>query len=633
MTPLAPDLFERRFRDLMEIGRASLPPNAPEWTDHNAHDPGITLMELLAWVAEAQLYSLARRPRRDERTAYAALLGLVAGGTRPARGLIWPLRGPDSPAATFARSIVISKDAAVNIEGEEKPTFRPVRDLLFVPGRIERLETRLPGGRVVVHTIANERGGAAFLPFGETAGPRSVLAMTFRARDDDGLLGRSPGSAKRALWGIGIRAAAPIAGAAAEPQASPRRSCRSLDATLVADGRRFPVPIVWDSTSGLLSTGALLLSLEQVASSPREFTLELRSSGGFPRPPRWLRIEPNVIPVEQGRSIEGELHVATGLPDWSFELDAPGLQFEPGEEPVRIEIDEPGGLRTWSRCDRLADSGPDDRVFELDPNEARVVFGNDLNGRIPPAESQVLATYAVCDGDQGNVARNRRWTVSGVEGVYGVNADGVIGGAAPTTWIEQRREARERARREHALVSSDDLVEAARALPLLEVARAWIMPPRQDTARTNTVTLIAMRGRPEGDEPTDVPETRRWLGAVRSRLAGRMPLGTRLLVSAPKYIDILIRVTVIAESGRDPKAIEKAVRGALAKRLSLMERRPGLPLARREVAAWIRGVGGVGSVADLRLIRAATGTADDEIEVPRNGLPRLSQSSVEVRRS
>ena len=60
MSRLAPNLFDRRFGDLMEIGRARLPRLAPAWTDHNAHDPGITLMELLAWVAEAQLYSTRR---------------------------------------------------------------------------------------------------------------------------------------------------------------------------------------------------------------------------------------------------------------------------------------------------------------------------------------------------------------------------------------------------------------------------------------------------------------------------------------------------------------------------------------------------------------------------------------------
>src|SRR5256886_17332465 len=110
MRSLAPNLFQRRFSDLVEIGRARLPSAAPEWTDHNAHDPGITLMELRAWAAEAQLYSLGRRPRRDERTAYGALLGVSAAGTRAARGMLWADRSdPASPFNTFKRALVIER--------------------------------------------------------------------------------------------------------------------------------------------------------------------------------------------------------------------------------------------------------------------------------------------------------------------------------------------------------------------------------------------------------------------------------------------------------------------------------------------------------------------------------------------
>src|SRR6185436_15628598 len=126
MTQLAPNLFQRRFGDLMEIGRARIPALAPEWTDHNAHDPGITLMELLAWVAEAQLYSLSHL-RRDERLAYAALLGLAPAGTQPATGLIWPDRlDPNSPNTTFSRSVVISEDALIKLHDTDAPTFTPI---------------------------------------------------------------------------------------------------------------------------------------------------------------------------------------------------------------------------------------------------------------------------------------------------------------------------------------------------------------------------------------------------------------------------------------------------------------------------------------------------------------------------
>src|SRR4029079_17618619 len=98
MSGVALKLFDRRFSDLVKIGRAKLPSIAPEWTDHNAHDPGITLMELLAWVGEAQMYSLSKL-RRDERQSYAALLGFAPSGTTAATGLIWPDRSdPQSPA-------------------------------------------------------------------------------------------------------------------------------------------------------------------------------------------------------------------------------------------------------------------------------------------------------------------------------------------------------------------------------------------------------------------------------------------------------------------------------------------------------------------------------------------------------
>jgi len=82
MSKLAPNLFQLRYQQLVELGRARLPSLAPAWTDHNAHDPGITLMELLAWVAESQLYSLSRL-RRDERRAYATLLGISSHGRSP----------------------------------------------------------------------------------------------------------------------------------------------------------------------------------------------------------------------------------------------------------------------------------------------------------------------------------------------------------------------------------------------------------------------------------------------------------------------------------------------------------------------------------------------------------------------
>ena len=637
MKALAPNLFERRFSDLMEIGRAKLPSLAPEWTDYNAHDPGITLMELLAWTAEAQLYSLSHL-RRDERVAYAAMLGLTPAGTQGATGLIWPDRlDPNSPAITFAKTVVIDEESVINVVDSVTPTFRPTHKLLWVPGQIEKLETRGPRGRKSNHTAVNRRGDLAFLPFGEGTGRRSVLRMTFQCRDDAGLFGSNRKITTAALWPIAVMAAS----SSVETTEQPGEGMHAhLSATLIAGAQRFPLRIASDSTQGLLATGVLLLDLENVIGSPKNFTIELQSKTGFPRPPRVLRIEPNVIPVLQGQTISRELQVATGMPDWSFQLNVPGLRFAEGEEPLKVEIAESRGMSDWNRCDRLSDRGPDENVYELDLKTARVTFGNGVNGRIPPAESQVFVTYSVSDGEEGRVARNRKWKVGGFAGTFGVNPDPTSGGAAASSWIEQRREARQRSREDHALVSEDDIVSAAKALPLLEVARAWVPRPDDNSPRTGVVTLIALRNRPEGKEPEQTPETPLWLESIRSQLAPRIPLGTRLIVKAPRYVEFTIHALLESELGRDTSTVKSQVESALQERLMLVDsatgvstRQPGVPLTRRDVAAWLRTIDGVKRVVQVQL-RGADRKDTDTIIVPRSGLPRWNstQSTIEVSR-
>ncbi|MCM8596521.1 baseplate J/gp47 family protein [Accumulibacter sp.] len=55
-----PNLDDRRYLDLVEEARALIPTHAPEWTNHNASDPGIMLIELFAWLSEMLIYRLNR---------------------------------------------------------------------------------------------------------------------------------------------------------------------------------------------------------------------------------------------------------------------------------------------------------------------------------------------------------------------------------------------------------------------------------------------------------------------------------------------------------------------------------------------------------------------------------------------
>jgi hypothetical protein len=57
---LTPELDDRDYDDLLQEGLSLLPVAAPGWTDHNPSDPGITLVELLAYFTEMLVYRLGR---------------------------------------------------------------------------------------------------------------------------------------------------------------------------------------------------------------------------------------------------------------------------------------------------------------------------------------------------------------------------------------------------------------------------------------------------------------------------------------------------------------------------------------------------------------------------------------------
>lgn len=55
-----PNLDDRTYNDLVEEALALIPTLSPEWTNYNPSDPGITLVELFAYLSEMLIYRLNR---------------------------------------------------------------------------------------------------------------------------------------------------------------------------------------------------------------------------------------------------------------------------------------------------------------------------------------------------------------------------------------------------------------------------------------------------------------------------------------------------------------------------------------------------------------------------------------------
>jgi hypothetical protein len=73
------DLDDRSYDDLVQEIIALIPRYAPNWTDHNATDPGIMLIELFSWLAEAMMYRLNRVPVSSVDTFLKMLNGHLSG--------------------------------------------------------------------------------------------------------------------------------------------------------------------------------------------------------------------------------------------------------------------------------------------------------------------------------------------------------------------------------------------------------------------------------------------------------------------------------------------------------------------------------------------------------------------------
>src|SRR5215213_1440680 len=84
MTLPQPNLDDKTFAALVAEATKLIPRHAPEWTDHNRHDPGITFVELFSWLAEMQQFYL-NRVGAESHLKFLKLLGLRPRGSAQAR--------------------------------------------------------------------------------------------------------------------------------------------------------------------------------------------------------------------------------------------------------------------------------------------------------------------------------------------------------------------------------------------------------------------------------------------------------------------------------------------------------------------------------------------------------------------
>lgn len=119
-----PNLDDRRYQQLREEALARVPVHNPEWTNFNESDPGVTLVELFAFMTENLLYRANQIPERN-RLKFLSLLGVPLRPASSARGLV-AFSNERGPLET------ITLDAGLEVRAGQVP-FRTERGLDVLP--------------------------------------------------------------------------------------------------------------------------------------------------------------------------------------------------------------------------------------------------------------------------------------------------------------------------------------------------------------------------------------------------------------------------------------------------------------------------------------------------------------------
>jgi len=173
MPLLLPNLDDRTWDDLVAESTALIPVYGPEWTDQNYSDPGITLIELLAWIAEMDIYRLSQITD-DQRLKFLALVGITPRPPLPAQAVLgFSLAGAAAPTLPAGLEFA-GRDPSGDVV-----RFRILQSIRLAPGSLEALQFRDVSGYQNL-TPAWRRGMAMNL-FGADPQPGVEFYMGFSA--------------------------------------------------------------------------------------------------------------------------------------------------------------------------------------------------------------------------------------------------------------------------------------------------------------------------------------------------------------------------------------------------------------------------------------------------------------------
>ncbi|MFL6124658.1 putative baseplate assembly protein [Actinophytocola sp.] len=624
----APNLDDRRFQDLVDDAKRMVMRRCPEWTDHNVSDPGVTLIETFAYMTDQLLFRLNQVPDRLY-VKFLELIGLrLIPPTAAQAGVTFWL---SAPAITPVGVPMGTSVATLRTEQEESVVFSTSSDLQILPCSLSFVATQAAGvDSQIDHTDELKMG-------------QSIPAFSAVPRVDDamlvGLSNPVPNCVVRLdfdcrVEGVGVHPDHPPLVWEAWNGTEWRRCRVSTDGTgaLNTTGE-IHVHVPGDHESAVLgghAAGWLRARVIEVAqdwptyeASPLVTALSASTIGGTVGANHCEIIEEEVLGDSEG--VSGQ----------EFSVGRAPLVIGAGD--VVLETMSDDGWQEWTRVDNFAGSEPVDRHYILDAAAGLVHFGPAIReadgslrqyGAVPPYGTTVrLRRYATGGGRIGNVGKGAIQTLkSSIPFVARVeNIESAWGGVDGESLDEAKARGPILLRTRSRAVTAEDY-EAITKEAAPDVARVRCVTAGDQDTDAGSVRVLIVPAAAEVDGKIEFAELvpgEDTLARISERLDEVRLIGTRVLVSPPRYRGVTVVARVIARPRLDTSRVRAEALAALYGYLNPVSGGRdgrgwefGRPVQAGDVYALLQRVRGVDLVEDVRLFGAnpVTGERGEECQ-------------------
>ncbi|MCD2462308.1 MULTISPECIES: putative baseplate assembly protein [unclassified Streptomyces] len=644
----APHLDDRRFQQFVDDAKRYIQQACPEWTDHNVSDPGVTLVEAVAHMADQLVYRLNRVPEKNH-LAFLDLLGVTLFPPAAARAdITFRLSAPQPEPVVLPTGTEVSTGRT---ETEEAVVFATAADLTVVPCSLTHVLRQEAGGAPEDRS-QDLRGGADVPAFSPLPRVGDLLLLGLSAAVPDCVLVLDLDSR---VDGVGV---------------DPRRPPLVWEAWTGAEGW-VACEVDEDSTGGLNRPGEVVLHMPSGHAVSRLGGHEagwvrcrvVEAATGLPsysESPTVRAAEAftigGTVRAAHAEAVRNErLGESEGVPAQRLRLahapvvDRPPLLLQVAERADSGvgEEEAEAGWQEWTVVRDFASSRPGDRHFTLDATTGEVAFGPSVRqpdgtlrqfGAVPPKGAAIRAVrYGTGGGRAGNVARSTITVLrSSIPYIARVeNREAARGGVDGETVEEAKSRAPISLRAQERAVTARDYEELARrAAP--EAARIACLAADAAEAGDNAVRVLVV--------PQAVPDRggrlrfeqlvpgEELLSRVTGFLDERRPLGTRLAVGPPFYQGVTVVATLHSFRAAEAERVRAEALDALYAYLDPLtggahgEGWPfGRPLRAGEVFAALQRVPGVELVDEVLLhpadpLTGRRGDTTDRIELAPSAL-------------